>query len=658
MLWFTTTSAIYDLNTGLMGRSTDENGRDTNYSYNPDSLRIAYVERPDLGRTYYNYADGLIPDVAGRYHYFIMIGTQLDATRFLDSYTFYDGRGAATQTFNNYAYITDLASSNWSTQDIEYDELGRAFRVSNPYYCGGYNWEAINPDGFWTTKAFDRLGRVTNVTMPRGDDDEELTTSVQTAYSAETSDDGIFTTVTDQSDKVRRQKVDALGRVIRLDEPTTTGLGSTGSPNQATTYQYDVLDNLVKITQGSQIRYFKYDSLSRLIRERQVEQIPYSSYDLYDPLTTNSSWTRKIEYNSSSLVTHSYDALGVDTGFYYDDLNRLTQVTYSDSTPPAHYYYDSQTLPSGAPSYSLGYSTGRLIAMTYGSGATGTYFGYDNMGRVVTQKQVTGSTTYGLSYTYNHGGLRTSETYPTNRTLTYSYDGGARLSQISDGTTNFLSSTSFAQAKHEVTETWGNGAVHSVAHNRRLQPTEIKLKQSASGSELQRFDYFYGQVTQSSGSIDTSKNNGQIGKIAGSINGATQWDNRFVYDELGRLKTAAEYKQGYDSQLTLQVQYTFDPWGNRFQSGSGNIGIGYAAVVTSDIETGTNRFINDGSTPTTYDNAGNILTDTKFRGMNYSYDANGRQKTAQYTDGTNTQTSVYDCAGQRVQTTVNGVTRT
>ncbi len=43
--------------------------------------------------------------------------------------------------------------------------------------------------------------------------------------------------------------------------------------------------------------------------------------------------------------------------------------------------------------------------------------------------------------------------------------------------------------------------------------------------------------------------------------------------------------------------------------------------------------------------------------MNYSYDANNRQTFAERTDHTNQQTSVYDCAGQRVQTTANGTTR-
>ncbi len=537
--------------------------------------------------------------------------------------------------------------------------MGRAYRTSNPYFASGYS-SAINASGFWTSSTFDHLGRVTQITMPRGDDDNSLTTTAQSSY------DGVFTTVTDQAGKQRRQKVDALGRVIRLDEPDSSGsLGTTSSPNQATSYDYDALDNLVHITQTgpnsiTQNRYFKYDSLSRLIRERQVEHATNSSYNLSDSLTGNSAWSRKIDYNANGLVTDGYDARGVHTQFSYDDLNRLTQITYSDSTATGHYYYDSQTLPAGAPSYTHGSATGRLIAMTYGNGATGTYFGYDSMGRVNIQKQVTGSVTYSLSYAYNLAGVLTSETYPGGRALSHAYDEGGRLASVSDGTTTFANSFTYVAHGGLKSETWGNGAVHSLSYNRRLQPSEVKLKQSASGSELQRYNYSYGQVTQATGSIDTSKNNGQIGRIDGFINGAAtrEWDQRFVYDALGRLSTAAEYQQGNNGSLTWSQQYTYDRWGNRFQSGSGNSGVGYTAVVTSEIDAATNRFIASGSTPTTYDAAGNITTDTKFRGMNYSYDANGRQSFAELSNHSNQQTSVYDSAGQRVQTTANGVTRT
>src|SRR6202008_530923 len=343
-------------------------------------------------------------------------------------------------------------------------------------------------------------------------------------------------------------------------------------------------------------------------------------------------------------------------------LNRVTLVDYSDSTPDARYYYDSQTLPGGAPSYTHGSANGRLIAMTYGSSSSinGTYYGYDVMGRVNQQRQVTGGNTYSLSYTYNLAGLLATETYPTSRVLTHSYDNAGRLSQIGDGTTNFASSFSYAPSGGLLSETWGNGAVHSVAYNNALQVSQIKLKQSSSGSELQRYDYLYGEVTQSSGSVDKSKNNGQIGRIDGIINGSStkEWEQRYSYDELGRLSIGSEYQQGTGSTPSWKQEFTYDRYGNRFQSGSGNTGVGFTPVDSSDITAATNRFISIGSTPVTYDAAGNITQDAKFRFMNYSYDANGRQTAAWATNSDLSQSTVYDCEGQRVQVTWNGVTHT
>jgi RHS repeat-associated protein len=649
-----TTSTDYDMNTGLVDTETDENTQSTIISYDPETLSVGQVDFPDGGQTSYTYSNALTADSAGRYHSHAVMTKKLDSTRYVDSKMYFDGRGDMTQSFDSYT-----STNGWSVVDIEYDAMGRAYRSSNPYYCTtSYGTCSINPSGIWTTETFDVLGRITQVTMPRGDDSSpSATTTMQFTY------DGEVATTTDQAGKQRRHVVDALGRTIRLHEPISSGsLGTVSSPHQETTYTYDVLDNLVKITQGSQERFFKYDSLSRLIREKHVEQTTNWAYNLSDSVNSSGTWTRKLEYNSHNLLTAVHDARGVSASFTYDGLHRLTLIDYSDSTPDARYFYDSQTLPSGAPTYTKGSSNNRVIAVTYGTSTstTGTYFGYDSRGRVNVQKQVTGANTYSLSYSYNLGGLLATETYPTNRVLTHSYDNAGRLSQISDGTTNFASSMSYAASGALLSETWGNAAVHSRSYNNALQLSQIKLKQSSSGSELQRYDYLYGQVTQSTGSVDKSKNNGQIGRTDGFINGSStkEWEQRFSYDELGRLSTASEYQQGTGGSPTWKQEFSYDRYNNRFQSGSGNTGMSFVSVVSSDITASTNRFISTGSTPVTYDASGNITQDAKFRSMNYTYDANGRQLTAAGIGGSPSQTSTYDCFGQRVQTTSGGVTRT
>jgi RHS repeat-associated protein len=636
-------SATYNFNTGLVATATDENSQVTTNYYNSDSLRLDHVSYPDGGETYLDYFDALVADANGKYHSYVDQSVKLDAPggtqRYLTTRQVLDGRGATARVLSHHT-----STNGWSAQDVEYDIMGRAYRTSNTYYASG-NSAAINPDGFWTTRTFDDLGRATQVTMPRGDNNNTLTTSMSISY------DGVYTTSTDQSGKTRRQKVDALGRVVRLDEPTSSGLGSTTSPNQATSYYYDTLNNLVRINQGAQNRYFKYDSLSRMIRERQTEQGTNSSYNLSDSLTGNSSWSRKFEYNSHGLITNSYDARGVQAAFTYDALNRLTQTTYSDSTPATHYYYDLQTLPVGAPTYTKTNTTGRLLATTYGSGATGTYFAYDTLGRVVTQKQVTGSTTYSLSYTYNLGGLLTGETYPSGRSLAYSYDQGGRLSSVSDGTTTFANSFSYAPHGGLTSETWGNTAVHTQAFNRRVQTSQVKL--TVGSTIQQQYDYGYGQFNTSTGAVDTSKNNGQLGKINSTIGTTAQWNQGFSYDALGRLSNVVEYQGSGISTQTYTQGYGYDRYGNRTQSANATLGL--PALSSSDYDTtnNNNRFV---SSVASYDAAGNITTDGKFRSLTYTYDANGRQKSS--SNGTWTQTQVYDSAGQRVQTTVGSTTRT
>lgn len=648
------TSATFDFNTGLVREVMDENNQTSTIHYFPENLRYYMTVYPDTGYSAINYNDALFADPdAAHMHSLTMTTVATGVGTVIHGYDFYDGRGALVRHFDHYT----AADGGNATRDVEYDDLGRARRVSNPYYSTNGTSSPINPDGFWTSNTFDGLGRITQVTMPRGDDNNQLTTSVQTVYA------GTITTAIDQTGKQRRQLSDALGRVIRLDEPDANGnLGDPGAPNQPTVYEYDPLDNLIHITQGSQQRFFKYDSLSRLTHERQVEQdAPWTTNDF---VAGNNQWSRKIIYNSQNLAQDAYDARQLRTQFVYDGLNRVKEVHYfgasgspDPATPDAYYYYDSQALPPGAPSFDRGYSAGQLVAMTYGSAnsTTGNYYGYDQMGRVLRHRQVTGATTYALSYTYSLAGQLLSETYPSNRTLSYGYDEAGRLAQVSEGATIYANNFAYQPDGSLSAETFGNGMVHSLSYNRRFQASEVKLKQSASGAELQRYNYSYGQVNQTDGAIDTSKNNGQIGRIDGYVNGAKQWDQRMIYDSLGRLATAAEYRGDNGSQ-SWQAHYDYDRYGNRFQYQS-NSNLSYMSVQAGDIDAARNRFVPNGGPATTYDPAGNILSDAKFRGMNYQYDANGRQTFAERTDHISQQTAIYDGGGQRVQTVASGMTR-
>jgi YD repeat-containing protein len=139
---------------------------------------------------------------------------------------------------------------------------------------------------------------------------------------------------------------------------------------QPTSYEYDVFGNLKKVIQGPQQRSFDYDSLSRLRQAVNAE-----------------SGAVNYQYDDNGNLIVKTDARGVSTHFEYDALNRVTRRWYNGSNSTGYlthnvpalpssvgssdevkFYYDT-LLPSGAPSYSLGFSVGRLVAQTYGSGS-------------------------------------------------------------------------------------------------------------------------------------------------------------------------------------------------------------------------------------------------------------------------------------------------
>lgn len=170
--------------------------------------------------------------------------TALDSSRFLQSTQYFDGLGRPWRKATSEGATSILV-------DTQYDVMGRTWKVSNPYRSG----DPI----LWTTTGYDQLSRIISVTTPDG-------AQVGTAYGGSTSGTlGSTVTVTDQALRKRKSVTDGLGRMREVYEDPT-GL------NYLTSYTYDTLDNLVRVSQGTQSRYFMYDSFKRLIRARNPEQ--------------------------------------------------------------------------------------------------------------------------------------------------------------------------------------------------------------------------------------------------------------------------------------------------------------------------------------------------------------------------------------------------
>lgn len=581
----------------------------------------------------------------------------------LVSMSIYDGFGRTVETRQ---YESQTAYIAVQTQ---YDGLSRAYKTSNPF-------RPLAPDNEvarWTTHTFDGLGRVLTVTTP---DNAVVTTSYL----------GNAVTASDQVGKTRKSLTDALGRLKTIYEDPS-GL------NYQTDYGYDPLDNLTSVTQSTQpTRTFVYDSLKRLISATNPE-----------------NGTVSYQYSDSGDMIVRTDARGVSMHMSYDGLDRITRRWYNGSslttdtthnnpalpstvgtTDEANYYYDSQALPTGAPSFSLGTSTERLIAITYG-GATssaGDYFGYDNAGRTILKVQRTGGMNYQMSASLNVSGGINAVTYPSGRSVNYSYDSAGRTSAVTgslgDGTTrNYSTEIIYSPFGGLTKEKFGTvtPVYNKLFYNSRGQLSEIRDSTSWTdatdttwnrGAIINHYsDQCWGMCGGSNSATAMTDNNGNLRKQEvyipndDQVSGYTQRWQQYDYDSLNRLNWAREIKDGSEQ---WRQWFKYDRWGNRtidFTQDSGDPHLRTYGVTSTQfkIDPQTNQLYapNDVFLPNNqannlmkYDQAGNLQYDAYTGAGNRTYDADNRITSAW---GGNNQAQLYsyDATGQRVKRTVDGV---
>ncbi|MEZ5308739.1 MAG: RHS repeat-associated core domain-containing protein [Pyrinomonadaceae bacterium] len=114
---------------------------------------------------------------------------------------------------------------------------------------------------------------------------------------------------------------------------------------------------------------------------------------------------------------------------------------------------------------------------------------------------------------------------------------------------------------------------------------------------------------------------------------------------------------GDTGTFSFEQIFEFDNFGNLYRKsasnpGSGEDPIAFEPIENTDIDKSTNRF--SSASGVSYDNAGRVVSDDKFRDADFLYDANGRMvRTAR--SGVPDAETVYDGFGNRVLTKVQGV---
>jgi RHS repeat-associated protein len=470
-----------------------------------------------------------------------------------------------------------------STQTAStYDGVGRAYQTWNPTRCSPATTNCGESTWGITTYAYDAINRITSITKPDN-------SQVLSPYS------GNCTTVTDEAGKVRKSCVDGLGRLTGVWE-------DPNNLNYETDYQYDALNDLTQVTQGSETRSFSYDSLARLS-------------SALNPESTSLAYV----YDNNGNVILKTDARGITTKYFYDAVNRLTQKVYSDGTPSAGYQYD-QTSVWGD---SLSNTIGRLSQQSVGTAQR--IFGYDPMGRLANQYECLpsscGQSTYNTSMLYDLAEDLTQLTYPSGRVITDTYSGAQRITQVALTKANGQNLDYLYASRLQY---WPNGSLNvstignnstalteTYGYNNRLQ----MASESIASSVVNVMNHSYG--------FAAGQNNGNVPSIVDQLTSART--QTFGYDSLNRLSTAVETAWG--------LGFAYDRYGNLLQQ---NVTLGSAPAFSAAANL-KNQLVGYG-----YDAAGNLTSD----GMHtYQYDAESRLSTL---NGGSSATYTYDTDGTRI----------
>ncbi|MEK7837750.1 MAG: hypothetical protein AAB328_07185, partial [candidate division NC10 bacterium] len=397
-----------------------------------------------------------------------------------------------------------------------------------------------------------------------------------------------ITTLIDANGHQKVEEKNVYGRLIKVEE--YTGVLPSFTLYATTTYQYDVLGNLTKVTDtaGNQTT-ITYDTLSR----KTSMTDPDMGYWIYT-------------YDANGNLISQKDAKNQTILFTYDVLNRVTKKDYPAGTDVL-YYYDETT--------STNYK-GRLTRVTDASGTEKFY--YDKLGRITKTIKTVNSVNYTTETTYDALSRTTSIKYPDNEIVSYTYDTGGNLSQI----TSYATYSNYNALGQPVNVTYANGVStiyqYYTSNNRLYSITTTKQSQG-----LQNLSYTYDNT--------------------GNINGITDYldstrSQTFTYDNIDRLTQAQSTAYG-------TLSYSYNPIGNMTY----NSQVGNYAYPTNGIrphavtQAGTNTYI--------YDANGN-MTSGAGRTITYNYD----NMPTSITKNGATVNSAYDYSGQRVKKTVSSTT--
>jgi RHS repeat-associated protein len=489
----------------------------------------------------------------------------------------YDGEGRLTA-------MVDPQGGRWS---YEYGSTGRVTRITDPlsrttdmgYDDSGHLVVMTDSLGIPTHMAYDPAGRLVATTDGNGHTvrmdydglDRPVVITDALGYATTLAYDGGDepTRVTDPNGNSTRIAYDELGQA----RVVTDALGNTLQMG------YDAWGNLAALTdERGYTTSYQYDTRDRLIAQT-------------DPL----SQTTHYRYDGVGNRIGTTDARGRVITYTYDAADRLTAVDYASSDDDAYTFYDP---------------AGQVTAV--GDANVEMQYDYDAAGRIVTASYVYDGAPFAplnVTHGYNPAGQVTTSTLPGGETVTYAYDGAARLAEVR-----------------------GHGARHALAYDDGGRLTQVA---PPAGSPGARTTYGYDAADQITILNNTNPDGSDVFDTfsyeygpAGNVLTATRNGEAIGYDYDGVYRLTGVNYAGGDWE-----RYTYDPAGNRLalETPGGTTQYGYDAANQLVALTDTLGVV----TTFAYDANGNLTHRTRQgESIAYTWDGANRLVRIDYPDGT------------------------
>jgi RHS repeat-associated protein len=484
------TSATYNIYTGQVSTSTDENSQVTQYFY--DFLRrpTSIVRQADNATVRYSYDD---------VHFTSTVTTPVDSSKSIQQVSAVDGLGRTiSSTMEDGSNNIIAASIN------QIDLLGRPYRTSNPY---------TGTPSYWTSTQFDVLGRPTSVTLP----DNSVS---RYSYAQQTL------TLTDPSGKQRASIFDSAGRLAEADEPgagppatpatgsvsisgaeqSAGGAPATGSAGSVSINGSEKSTQTGPPTSGRGSVTISGSERTTLVNTCPPRLCKTTYYDNGSVSITINGIKSSVLYNQSStssgIATALANAINANTG-----INSLVSASVSSST------VNIVARQSGSQTnYSLSASSATSLTQYF----SGTSFPAAASGSTLTGGNDT-------QFTYDSGTVTVTI---SGTPMAVSYDGSSTNASIASQLASALTAGSLVNAS-------ANGNVISLSSKTTGAATNYSLSTSSQSSNSSLFNppSFTGSP---SGSVMTG----------GSDGTATIFDSGTAWITVGGATATVNYSQG------------------------------------------------------------------------------------------------------------------